>query len=137
MLFRSTCTTGASTSGQCVISGLNWGTYWLVETSAPTGYYGAAPRTVTITSSNRDITTNPIVDPIRFKVITFVCDNENNLVAGDVTYTVGTTPTNWDTDTSLSDDPGTQATIESGICGADTGYVYTPRGDVTTAITVP
>ncbi|MFZ9629870.1 MAG: SpaA isopeptide-forming pilin-related protein, partial [Ilumatobacteraceae bacterium] len=125
------------TYGQCVISDVEWGSYWLVETTSPSGYYPASPVLVTITGANRDITTSPIVDPIQFKVVTFVCDNEGNLVASDVSYTGSEGTADGSTVTSVDADPATDATIVAGICGATDGYVLTQRGDVTSDITIP
>lgn len=136
-----TCTTATDeiegTSGQCVIEDVEWGTYWLVETDVPDGYHGADAVLVTISVDNRDITTDPIVNPALFSTVTFVCDNDGHLVAGSIDYDVSGTTTSGTTATVLGDDEETQSIIEAAICGTTSGAATSERGTLTADITIP
>lgn len=121
----ATCTTDAD--GECTITEVPWGTYWLVETTTPTGYNGAAAISVTITKDNRDIT-QTVVNAALFKVITLVCDNTDTLVAGTVSYDGGSDQTTVTAVGELSD---------ADLCAIASGVLVTERGTVTSDITVP
>lgn len=134
------CTTAtvASTSGRCTISDVEWGVYWLVETDAPDGFDAAEPVLVEISADNLDITTDPIVDPALFTVVTFVCDNAGSLVSADVDYVDALSATaSGSTLTNLDDDADLQSIIEAAICGASDGTVVSQRGSVSADITIP
>ena len=135
------CTTAsdadAGTAGECVIEEVEWGTYWLVETDVPDGYHGADPVLVTISADDRDITTDPIVNPALFTTVTFVCDNAGNLVAGSIDYDVAGETTSGSTATLVGDDEESQSIIEAAICGTTSGVVESERGSLTADITIP
>lgn len=121
----ATCTTDAE--GECTISEVPWGTYWLVETTTPAGYNGADAVEVTITKENRDIT-QTIVNAALFKVITLVCDNTDTLVAGTVSYDGGSDQTTVTAVGELSD---------ADLCAIASGVLVTERGDITADVNVP
>jgi hypothetical protein len=54
-----TCTTAAN--GECTISGVFQGDYWLVETTTPSGYETAAPQTVVVVADS--VVEKTFVDP--------------------------------------------------------------------------
>jgi hypothetical protein len=77
-----TCTTNAS--GNCSISNVVIGNYWVVETTTPTGYTTAPDQAVTVTAGG----TLPLsfVDPREFTVIVLVCrESDNTLYRSTVT----------------------------------------------------
>lgn len=119
------CTTDAD--GECTISDVPWGTYWLVETDTPAGYNPAAAEEVTITKDSRDITTT-VVNAAVFKVITLVCDNTGTLVGGTVSYDGGDDQT---TVTQVGD------LDDADLCAIASGVYDTERGTVSSDITVP
>ena len=71
-----TCTTVA---GVCSISGVVFGSYWVVETTTPPGYFTAADQYVTVNSGNAG-TSIPLsfTDPRQFRVIVLVCREATN-----------------------------------------------------------
>jgi uncharacterized surface anchored protein len=73
-----TCTSGAD--GDCLIEDiLPAGSYWIVETTTPTGYTTAADRSVTVAlGEDLDITNVPFVNVRKFTVIVLVCRESNN-----------------------------------------------------------
>lgn len=121
----ATCTTDAD--GECTISDVPWGTYWLVETTTPAGYNGADAVEVTITKDSRDIS-QTIVNAALFKVITLVCDNTDTLVAGTVSYDGGDDQT---TVTQVGD------LDDADLCAIASGVYDTERGTVSSDITIP
>ena len=82
------CTTAALSSltpGQCTISNIPLGTYWVVETQAPAGHTGAASQQVTMglgttpgTGQSRSLT---FTNARTHKVIVLVCHQGTNTLA--------------------------------------------------------
>ena len=96
-----TCTTAAlnavspAVPGQCQISGVPLGTYWVVETAPPAGHTGAAPQKVTIslgssagTGQNVPVT---FTNPRTHKVIVLVCHEGTNTLAPSAVTGTGLT----------------------------------------------
>ena len=91
-----TCTTASTTSGsdvkgECTISNVPQGQYWVVEdpSSVPSSYSATAPdQHAKVTSAGQlvDLTSTPFKNPRKHKVIVLVChEGTNTLVASDVT----------------------------------------------------
>ena len=78
-----TCTTAGT--GTCSITGIEPGTYWVVETFTPAGYDTAPDQHVVLSLAQ----TVPLtfVNPRDFKVIVFVCrESTNTLYSSTVTF---------------------------------------------------
>jgi hypothetical protein len=78
-----TCTTVAGT-GNCSITDVPFGQYWVVETTVPAGHAGAADQYANINLAGQVISLN-FVNPRLFKQIVITCDMNNNLVVSTVT----------------------------------------------------
>ena len=101
-----TCTTNAS--GNCSISNVLQGNYWVVETTTPAGYTTAAEQAVTVTAGQ----TLPLTftDPRKFKVIVLVCKESGNTLYPSTVTVDGVNKT------SLA--PGGGGTItDASLCG--------------------
>jgi uncharacterized surface anchored protein len=104
------CTTAGTggAAGQCSITGITPGTYWVVETQTPAGYETADPVKVTLTAGQTVQRT--IIDPRKHKVIVLVCHmGTDTLTATDVVN--GTS-----TKTSLSG-AGLTREQQAALCG--------------------
>ncbi len=105
----NSCTTaGTGTdAGKCSIANILPGTYWVVETTTPTGYAPAADEKITLTAGQT--LSRTYVDPRLHKVIVIVChEGTNDLAPSSVQ--LGTT-----TKTSLSG-VGLTAQQQADIC---------------------
>jgi uncharacterized surface anchored protein len=69
-----TCTTNAS--GDCTISNVVPGPYWIVETTTPTGYDSAADKSISVTAGQNTSVT--LSDPRKFRIIVVVCQQGTN-----------------------------------------------------------
>ena len=81
----STAALNSQTPGECTISNIPHGTYWVVETAAPTGYSAAAPQKVTIglgtTPGTGQTVQLTFTNPRTHKVIVLVCHEGTNTLA--------------------------------------------------------
>lgn len=68
------CTTDAS--GECSLLAVDFGTYWVVETTTPSGHRTADPQQVTISSTSASVSLT-FTNPRLFTVITVVCQESN------------------------------------------------------------
>lgn len=109
-----TCTTSAA--GTCQITGVEPGSYWVVETTTPAGYDTAADQAVSLVLAQT--VTLTFDDPRDFKVIVFVCQESNGqLYASSVTFQDGTK-------TTLATGALPAGITESVLCALSTGAVY-------------
>src|SRR5919198_3477999 len=69
-----TCTTDAG--GDCTISNVVPGQYWIVETTTPTGYDSAADKNVVVGAGQNVPVT--LTDPRKFRIIVVVCQQGTN-----------------------------------------------------------
>jgi hypothetical protein len=69
-----TCTTDAN--GDCTISNVVPGQYWIVETTTPTGYDSAADKNVVVGAGQNVPVT--LTDPRKFRIIVVVCQQGTN-----------------------------------------------------------
>jgi Prealbumin-like fold domain len=102
-----TCTTDAG--GDCTISNVVPGQYWIVETTTPTGYDSAADKNVTVGAGQNVPVT--LTDPRKFRIIVVVCQQGTNdsLHASSVTV-------DGVTKTSLASGGGGSLT-DAQVCG--------------------
>lgn len=78
-----TCTTAGA--GACSITGIEPGTYWVVETTTPAGYDTAPDQHVVLSLAQTVSLT--FANPRDFKVIVFVCqESTNKLYSSQVTF---------------------------------------------------
>ncbi|MFL5732398.1 MAG: collagen binding domain-containing protein [Chloroflexia bacterium] len=105
----TTCTTGAT--GDCSMTNLIPGQYWIVETAGVIGYALAPDQNVILTAGQtRSLT---FVDPRNFKVIVLVCQESNNhLYASRITV---------DGEVKVSLPAGSAG---ESLCSATTGATY-------------
>src|ERR671939_811380 len=101
-----TCTTDAN--GDCSISNVVPGQYWIVETTTPTGYDSAADKNVTVGAGQNVPVT--LSDPRKFRIIVVVCQQGTNdsLHASSVTV---------DGVQKTSLDAGGGSLSDSDVCG--------------------
>src|SRR5919197_2370709 len=102
-----TCTTDAG--GDCTISNVVPGQYWIVETTTPTGYDSAADKNVVVGAGQTVPVT--LTDPRKFRIIVVVCQQgtSDSLHASSVTV-------DGVTKTSLASGGGGSLS-DSAVCG--------------------
>jgi hypothetical protein len=102
-----TCTTDSG--GDCTISNVVPGPYWIVETTTPTGYDSAADKSITVSAGQNTSVT--LTDPRKFRVIVIVCQQGTNDTLHPSTVTVdGVDKTSLDTG-------GGGALTDAQVCG--------------------
>jgi hypothetical protein len=102
-----TCTTDAG--GDCTISNVVPGQYWIVETTTPTGYDSAADKNIVVSAGQNTSVT--LSDPRKFRIIVLVCQQgtSDTLHASSVTV-------DGVTKTSLASGGGGSLS-DSDVCG--------------------
>ena len=99
---------------------MQFGTYWVVETTTPAGHATVPDQPVNVTAANPTITLN-LSDPRLHKVITLVChEGSNTLFAVDVANGTSTLKSIGSVPAALSAKNVTQADL-CGIGGAAFG----------------
>jgi hypothetical protein len=88
-----TCTTDAN--GDCTISNIVPGEYWIVETVTPPGHDPADDKHVTVTAGHTTSVT--LVDPRRFKIVVLVCRESDNTLYPSTVTVDGTDKTSLNT----------------------------------------
>lgn len=132
-----TCTTNAS--GDCSITGVALGRYWVVETTPPPGHAPAPDQNVVIgigSSPNTGVTVNlTFTNPRLFKVIVIVCKKAgNSLYASQVSFDGAALP---GAPNSLGTGGGGSLT-DAQVCGLG-GAVHdnVPRGAHSASVNIP
>jgi len=129
-----TCTTATTTSagppatvkGECTITGVSPGNYWVVEdtSSVPGDYSATAPaQYATVTAGGTvDLSSTPFVNPRKHKVIVIVCHQGTDTFAkSDVTNGTSTL-------TSLARGATLPTGVtEAGICSLTNGAVFSGK----------
>lgn len=113
-----TCTSDAT--GACTISSVPFGSYWVVETTTPSGY-ATADDQLTAVSSTTPTVLLTFVDPRLFKVIVLVCrQSDNTLYSSNVTLPSGSSNSS-DTKSSVGASTSPSASTLCSVGGASFG----------------
>jgi hypothetical protein len=127
------CTTLAVT-GDCTITGLSPGKYWLVEGTPPPGYGAAVDGWVQITDKNESV---QMVDSRLHRVITFVChEGTDTLYSSSVTLGSSTKSSAGSVPQVLA----AKGVTEADLCGITGGASFPDLGHGTqtgNAVTAP
>ena len=132
------CSTAGLTSttplpGTCTISTIPLGTYWVVETAAPSGHDGTAPQKIEVglggSANTGQSLTATFVNARQHKVIVLVChEGTNTLLPSEVTLTGGGTTTTLPPGTLTADQ-------QAALCGTG-GASFSGQGHGAKTFTV-
>jgi hypothetical protein len=125
-----TCTTNAS--GDCSITDVPLGRYWVVETTTPAGHSTAADQNITLTVNNRTVSLT-FTNPRQFTVIVLVCKKgaSDTLHQSSVSFDGGQTTLD-----SLASAPA--GLTDAQLCGLGGARLSpTGKGNKTATISIP